>query len=296
MICVEFQQLKYFQAIAKTQNISLAAKQLFIAQPSLSQTLKRLENEVGTELFDRVGKQIILNDAGKIFLKYTNDIFNALDNAQREIKAHKEELIANVCICVQATSLLLPEIISKIQAQHPKIHLQILQHTDMEETMTMDLKIYADYICKPCKSNIVLMDEPIGIVLPAKHRLVDKEHIFMEDLINESFVSLSKGHNLYNINCHYCEEFDFMPQISTYVDSPNIMRDLLKINIGVAFVPQYTWNYFYKDSLVFRKIEDMPMSRKIILSWNEKRFMTPAVENCKKIIIDYFNYYQKKYL
>ncbi|WP_124100751.1 LysR family transcriptional regulator [Ruminococcus sp. Marseille-P6503] len=293
---MEFQQLKYFETIARTQNISAAAKQLFIAQPSLSQTLKRLENEVGTELFDRVGKQIVLNDAGKIFLKYTNEIFKALDNAMRELSAYKDEQLTNVCICVQATSLLLPEIISEIQASYPNIHLQLLQHTDMEETIPLDLKIYADYTCKPMRSKIVLMEEPIGIVLPSDHRLADKEHIIMEDLINESFISLSKGHNLYNINSYYCDKFGFAPNISTYVDSPNIMRDLLKINLGIAFVPQYTWSSFYKDSLVFRSIGDMHMTRCIILSWDESRYMTASVEHCKKVITDFFVRYKRKFI
>ena len=58
---MELLQLQYFQVIARTQNISAAAEQLHISQPSLSQILKRLEQEVGAPLFDRVGKRIVLN-------------------------------------------------------------------------------------------------------------------------------------------------------------------------------------------------------------------------------------------
>lgn len=292
---MELQQLEYFRIIAKNQNISASAKQLFIAQPSLSQTLKRLENEVGMPLFDRVGKQIVLNKAGEIFLKHVNAVFQSLDNAKRELQTYKEDTLKNVCICVQSTSLLIPEIISEIQTAYPKMHLQLLQHADME-LMPYDLKIFSDYTHISESSETILMEEPLGVVIPKKHRLAKKDNLTISDLANESFISLSTGHNLYNIISHYCKECDFTPTISTYVDSPNIMRDLLKINLGIAFIPKYTWEHFYSDSLVFKHVSDLPMKRYILLSWDESRYMTPSVEHCKQIIINYFKRYKQRFM
>ena len=71
---MELNQIKQFRLIAGTESISEAAKLLFIAQPSLSQTLKRLEAKIGTPLFDRKGRKIVLNEAGKIFLKNCDEI------------------------------------------------------------------------------------------------------------------------------------------------------------------------------------------------------------------------------
>lgn len=295
MIIMELQQLKYFQIIAKTQNISSAAKQLFIAQPSLSQTLKRLENEVGMPLFDRVGKQIILNNAGEIFLKHVNAVFQSLDNAKRELQTYQEDTLTNVCICVQSASLLIPEIIGEIQAFYPQIHIQLLQHTDVEN-MPHDLKIHSDYTHIPDSSETILMEEPLGVVIPKNHRLAEKNNLTISDLADESFISLSTGHNLYNIISHYCEACGFKPKISTYVDSPNIMRDLLRINLGIAFIPQYTWEYFYRNSLTFKTVNDMQMNRYILLSWDKSRYMTPSVDRCKQIIIDYFKQYEQRFL
>lgn len=83
---MELLQLQYFQVIARTQNISAAAAQLHISQPSLSQILKRLEQEAGAPLFDRVGKRIVLNAYGTVFLKHVEEAFTALDNATTEIR------------------------------------------------------------------------------------------------------------------------------------------------------------------------------------------------------------------
>ncbi len=291
---MELQQLKYFQVIACTQNISAAAKQLYIAQPSLSQTLKRLENEIGMPLFDRIGKQIVLNHAGEIFLKHVNAVFQSLENAQRELQTYKEDKLTTVGICIQCASLLIPEIIGEVQSAYPDIQLQLFQHPDMDN-IDMDLKISSDHTFTPEPDSIMLMKEPLGIVLPKNHRLSDKEIITFSDLSAEHFISLSIGHDLYNIISFYCKKYNFSPNISTYVDSPNVMRDLLRINLGIAFIPQYTWESFYHDSLVFKPVVDLPMYRCIILSWDESKYMTPSVRRCRDMIIEYFKSYNQRY-
>ena len=95
---MELQQIKYFRVIARTENISRAAEQLFIAQPSLSQMLKRLEEEIGMPLFDRNGKKIVLNGAGKIFLKYADEVCQALENAESELREYGGAEIMDVNI------------------------------------------------------------------------------------------------------------------------------------------------------------------------------------------------------
>ena len=89
---MELLQLWYFREIAHSGHLSRTAEKLHIAQPSLSQMLKRLENELGISLFDRIGKRLVLNENGVIFLKYTDQIFSALNNAKLELaRAHGEK-------------------------------------------------------------------------------------------------------------------------------------------------------------------------------------------------------------
>ena len=120
---MELLQLYYFQVTARCEHISAAARQLHIAQPALSQTIRRLENELGTPLFDRTGRHIRLNRYGKIFLKYTDTVLNALTDARAEIS---EALCASrqqVTLCVLAASSLLPDILEQFTLQYPKYPL-----------------------------------------------------------------------------------------------------------------------------------------------------------------------------
>ena len=120
-------QLKYFREVARTQQLSKTAQKLHIAQPSLSQTLKRLETELGCSLFDRQGKGICLNHAGTIFLRYVEQVFTALDNARLELDELKSSVDQTVSLYVGSASMLLPAIVRRIQEKDPGIRLQITQ-------------------------------------------------------------------------------------------------------------------------------------------------------------------------
>ena len=288
---MELQQIKYFKVIAETENISKAAERLFVAQPSLSQMLKRLESELGTPLFDRNGKQIVLNTAGRIFLKYCDEILLSIENAKRELNDLTQNKTVNVSISVESASLLLPEIIQQLQTCVPKVMPQIFQSGSSD----WDLKLHSGFTPLHSHSSILLLEEPIGVVIPIGHPLADKESITKQDLNDSTFLSLSPACNLYNIISYYCENNNFMPTVSMYVDSPSILRDLLKMNLGLAFVPQYTWHSFYDTTLKYRTITDLPMLRYVWLTTNEKHYVSTAVRHCCDTIIDYFTTYNQQF-
>ena len=101
---MELLQLYYFMQVAKKENMSQVAKDLHIAQPSLSQTIKRLENELDTPLFDRQGKHLQLNEYGRIVERYGQHIFTALENIQSEIADLKGINHSTVSLKIQAAS------------------------------------------------------------------------------------------------------------------------------------------------------------------------------------------------
>lgn len=268
----------------------MAAEQLFIAQPSLSQTLKRLEDELGVPLFDRKGKKITLNKAGRIFLKYCDEITASIENARLELDELKGSEITDVNIEVRSASLLIPNIIKKIREKDSRIMPHIFQSSCNDS----DLKIYSD-ISERSGLSELLMLEPMGIVIPETHPLAERSEIYRKDIEQLPFISLSTECSLYKIISHFCENANFQPNISTYVDSPALMRELLKMELGAAFVPKYTWSDFFSDGLIFRYVSDMPMERFVHLSANENKYSSEAVKKCRYTIMEYFEEYARKF-
>lgn len=291
---MELLQLKYFQVIARTQNISAAANELHVSQPSLSQILKRLEEEIGAPLFNRVGRHIELNDCGIIFLKHVNEAFNALDNAALEIQTLRNTAFKTVNLSILAASMLLPELYHEIISADPSVLLHILQNNREHQPWQDELIISSDWKLPSDRTAChVLLEEEIQLALPCGHPLLDKSSICLDDLAGEAFISLSPDSSLACILSHYFAAANYTPNITTYIDNPDIMRKLLNAHIGLAFIPTLTWYGCSSADIVLRKVNDLPMSRFLLLHWNPDAFLTPSVLLCRDVIIRYFS---NKYL
>lgn len=289
---MEINQIKQFRVIARTESISKAAEILYIAQPSLSQTLKRIETELGTPLFERRGRKIKLNGAGKIFLKYCDEIIAALDSAQKEIGEYIGREKSDINILVESTSLMLLEVAEKMRMHYP----WSLPHFYQGYCDEWDLKICSD-ICPDCGcTSKVIMDEPIGIILPKNHDLAQKNIIRKKDLEGCDFLSLNQSDGLTKIISHFCLKSEFKPNITMCVDSPSVLHELLERNFGIAFAPQYTWHGYYNKSLIFKNVEDMPMRHFVHLVLNDKKYITKEIQCCYDAIGKYYIEYAQKFI
>lgn len=287
---MELLQLQYFQELARSGHLSKTAEKLHIAQPSLSQTLKRLENELGTQLFDRVGKHIELNASGKTFLKYVDEALTALNNATLELETTKDRERKTIELYVCSASVQIPGIIKEIQKQDPAIRLRIQQKPPKNKPTGPALYLTSQPFCSnKNKSMQILLKEPLKLALHKTHPLATKEYVIWEDIKNEPFISLGNESDLVKTVRHYCHQKGVTPYIATIVESPYLMRDLLQLNLGIAPIPAYTWNAMQMEHIVLKEINDLLMERYMFLSWDEECYQTPALQLCKKVILQKFH-------
>lgn len=288
---MEINQIKQFRVIARTESISKAAELLFIAQPSLSQTLKRMENELGTPLFERRGRRILLNGAGKIFLKYCDEIITALDSAEKEIAEYIGKEKSDINILVESTSLMILEVAEKMRKQYP----WSLPHFFQGFCDDWDLKICSD-ICPDCASpSKLVLEEPIGILMPENHPLASKNTICKKDLEPCDFLSLNISDGLTKNIAHFISKADFKPNITMYVDSPTVMSELLKRNFGIAFAPFFTWQSYIGNGLVIKPVEDIPMRQFVHIVLNDKKHITQNTQCCFEAITKFYIEYAKSF-
>ena len=286
---MELLQLQYFRELARSGHLSRTAEKLHIAQPSLSQTLKRLEGEVGVPLFDRVGKRIVLNDSGRIFLKYVDEVFDALDHAAVELEADAVKKQKTVALYICSASMFLPEIVRRIQQADPEIRLQIFQRMPEEKSADPALYLTSSPVQPVEKvSAQVLLRESLKAALPKSHPLAGAEQLVWKNLQTETFLSLAPNSDLSTAIRHFCDEKNITPNITTYVDTPAVLRDLLRLNLGIAMIPEITWQGFALDTVVLKSITDLPMERYLMLSWEENVYQSEAWKLCRNIITEYF--------
>ena len=145
---MELNQLHYFVAVAHCENITKAAKELFITQPALSRVILRLEQELGTPLFDRHGGRVTLNEHGKVFLRHVEP---ALDSINAGVHAVIDELGGReILIHNYLTADLFKSIVERCQAEFPDIAFTVKNIGDNADDESM-LQTKPDIVMLPTK-------------------------------------------------------------------------------------------------------------------------------------------------
>ena len=196
-------QLRYAVAVARTGNFSRAAEQCHVAQPSLSQQIQKLEEELGERLFDRLKREVKLTPAGEVFLRRAVRILEEADAAKREAKDATALLRGTITIGVLPTiaPYLLPGAITAFAEQYPGVEIVV-----QEDTTAGLLKLALAYeidlalASRPIKDDRMelrdLFTEELVLALPSNHPLARRRTVKVSDLDGERLVVLKEGHCL----------------------------------------------------------------------------------------------------
>lgn len=285
---MELLQLKYFQTVAYTEHISKAAKQLNIAQPSLSLTIKRLEDELGSTLFERKGRNIQLSSSGKILLKHVNRIFTEIENAQMEIKSEEHDISNTIKISI-ANPRLLIGLISAYINRYPesKIHQEIGVKSEILTSLKkgdIDLGMAGLPIQDEEIESRVLVNEDIVLALPINHKFAGKSEISLSKVANESFISLANNEEYSAFTKNLCKNAGFVPNNIFEVDS-YLLVEIIKLGQGVALLPISVCRIL---GLNFIKVADNSATFPVGISWLKDKLLSSTARNFRDFIISYY--------
>ncbi len=291
---MELLQLKYFQVVARLENVTRAAEELHIAQPSLSKMIYRLEESLGVPLFDRIGKRLQLNQFGKTFLRRVERSLNELNDGQRELADLAE--LESKSITVGATSArLLPNLLKEYLTHHQHCNFRLYQITNQQEIqerlMSGEIDICLSFLlinrpeihCEP------LTTEEIFLAVPPGHRLADRQSIQLSEVANELFISLTTECGLRNITNDFCLQAGFSPNIAFEVNSLEVVAKLVKFGLGIAFLPAYLQHTRISDFPVQLHIETPVCQRTLWLAWHESRYLSLETRKFSKFVTEYFS-------
>lgn len=290
---MELLQLKYFQTVARLEHMTRAAEVLGIAQPALSQTIARLEEELGTPLFDRLGRRIHLNPCGRAYLRRVERIFAELDQGQRELADLSGGKQGQVELALSAATHLVPDLLSEFRQHHPHISFRLFQHSvstmgQQLERGEFDLCISAPPLQRPGIASIPLLTEEIHLALPAWHRLAQRTSIRLHEVADEAFISLKPGHSLRELTDSFCLQAGFTPKVAFESDEPSTIRGLIRAGQGIAFVPAISWRGSTGPVVTQVHIEEPLCQRTIGLCWVEGRYLSSVARQFRDFTVDYF--------
>ena len=236
-------QLRYFQVVARVEHMTKAAEELYIAQPSLSKTIHRLEKEIGVSLFDRQGRSIRLNQFGKVFLAYIDRLFHELEEGKRQVRDMAGLEHGEVSL-VAASLHWLPDVLRSFQSQYPLVHFRFSHCGPSEmvpqlEAGTCDFCFPSAPLVRPGIKWKTLLIEDVLLVVPKDHRLAAYDSVPFSEIAQESIVIEKVGGDLRGLIDDFCQQAGFTPRITYEIDEPLALLEFASAHLGVTFIPAF---------------------------------------------------------
>ena len=242
---MELRQLRYFVEVAQREHISEAAEHLHVAQSAISRQIANLEDELGTPLFERIGRNVKLTPIGKIFLEHAIVALKAIDFAAKQVEEYLDPAKGTIKIGFPTSlaSYVLPSVISAFKKEYPDVSFHLRQGSykyliDAVKNRELNLAFLGPLPQKDDEINTTLLfSESIHALLPSNHPLAKQESINLSDLRNEKFVSFPEGYVLHKVALDACKSVGFTPNITSEGEDMDALKGLVAAGIGVTLLP-----------------------------------------------------------
>ena len=285
-------QLDYFRKLAAVEHITKTAQELHISQTALSSMIINLERELGVQLFDRSKRTIRLNDAGRVYLKYVNDIFTALENGQAALQDINVSRDHSVRLAT-GTSSVWSALFHDFCKVYPQHSLKQSNHTipQLEKAlteMTVDFVLAGenDLHVNNMEKTWFKTDD-IFLCVSDSHPLAHREFVYMEELRDESFISLNETAP-WNAYCDWVfTRAGYTPHVVLECDY-TLRASLISSSFGVALTSASARDVDLLKPNRYIRVADSYAVRKMYLYHNPQRYMTKAARDFLEFCVGYY--------
>jgi len=280
---MEWDQINYFQTVAKVQHITSAAKQLSISQPALSRSIAKLEDELGVQLFDRKGRNVYLNRYGKMFLYRVEQSIKQIEIGKQEIwdEIHPNSGTISLSFLPSLGISVVPELIGSYHKKHPDVKFQLHQDSnrqivDQLKARKVDLALITlaeddpDLIFHP------FLTEELFLIVSLDHWLASYDEIELSMIENEPFISFKNVNELHTIINQLCGKAGFWPNIVFEGEDIGTVSGLVGAKLGVSLVPQS--QVLDKSKIKLIHVKNPQCFREIGIAWLKDSYSSPVAE------------------
>ena len=291
---------EYFVAIVEERSFSRAAAKLFVAQPSLSTFLSRLEKSMGVTLILRTNNNFMLTRSGEIYYKAAKEILEINRKMLEEID-HVKKLrrdTINVGVSGERTIRLISSILPEFYKKYPNVHVVLCENNTqnlitMLEADELDFSIHPVHVANPNFEQVKISCEEVLVALPRSHRLahlgngIKEKHnsISINELKNDRFVLLSNWASFRKMVDAYFERMGFIPESFTEVQSNH--SNMLVLSGGINAVGFCPCKCDYGlDNLVYVALQQ-PFYYQMDLCYRKGNVLSPTRKYFSELIQKY---------
>ncbi|WP_287714558.1 LysR family transcriptional regulator [Blautia sp.] len=300
-------ELNYVLCIARHQNMTKAAQELFISQPTLSKHLGKLERELGIKLFSRVDNCYIPTYAGRRYMEYASGVLELTRDWEKELADLRSQNDGelNVAFPLMRSSCMIPRILPAFRRIHPNIRLNFLEETYaiQERLLTdsrIDFAIFSDGSLNPKLEYETLGHEEILLAVSPDHPLARKvrpaackdspyPQVDLSELGNEKFILHFPEQNTGAITEQLLKKYGIKPKVPFYTRNTQAALLLVQQNEGICFAPEtYIQNMTFRTPPVCFSLHDPDAFTSTIIAYRKGAYLTSYALDFIQISKDYF--------
>lgn len=281
---MDLRQLRYLVALAEAGNFTRAAEAAHIAQPAMSQQIRRLEDEIGLAVVERTTRRVALTEAGELLVVRARRVLAELEAAETELQALRGMFTGHVTMGAMHTMgpVDLSLAIALFRERHPDVQFTVREQSseEMAEMLRVDeLDVAFLSVTERIESRGLglaqLVLEELVVLLPPGHRLSGRRQLRMVELADEAFISFRPGARLRELLVWAGHEASFEPRITLESNEAQRVRRLVSRGLGVAILPRSDAESPGAEIAVVDLTEPR-LERDITLAWREGRRLAPA--------------------
>ena len=288
---VTLQQLRYFRELAASGHLTQTAQRLYITQTTLSNTIINLEKQLGVRLFDRVGRTLQLNEAGRLYLMYVNEALIALDNGQNALGEYKDEYQQSVSVAMPISSVWSNLIHGFHKAYHHYSLRQITCEQSQFRSLLIDQKI--DYLIAGVDDvpmsgleHYIIRVEELFVCVPLNHRLAGKSGVYLQEVKDEPFINLPSN-NSFRV---FCDELFKKAGIQYRAELEcdySLRGKLVAAGFGIAITTNSSrqQNTLGEDVVYIPLLDDFA-KRPIAIIWNPRHYLSKAALDFRDYVME----------
>ena len=277
---MEIKDMEAFRAVVEEGNISHAATRLDIAQPALSRQMKRLEESLGVQLFERGSRHIRLTEAGELLWQRVQHILGLVDGTLREIT----EIGKGVAGCIRlgtittSGAMLLPGLMAEFHRRYPQVTFQIWEGEgsrvlELLDTRVIEVGITRTQVDPNVYESLALPNEPLVVLMNKRRCICGKEDdkVRIAELKDRPLIIPLRWKTIF---LAHCKSEGFVPQL--ICESDSIVQDVMSVHtgLGMAIVPASARLLRLDDDLVVKRLVEPEIMTHTVVSWLKGRTLS----------------------
>lgn len=285
--------IKIFLVVCKYSNVTMAAKELFIAQPAASLAIKELEEYYGIKLFDRISKRLYITEPGKKLLSYASHITSLFDEMEKELKCYDSFSNLKIGATIATGTYFMPKYVEKFAEICPGVKINVyIENSKIIEnkllTNELDLAIIDGIIHSENIISEPILDDKLVIICSPKNPLAEKETVSLEEIKNQNFLLRERGSGTRELfdSILFSRGITIEPLWESI--STRALVIAVQQNIGIAVLPYYLVKEELEKKIVSRvRIKNIKFVRKFNIIHHKNKYLSSSamsfIDMCKKL-------------